>query len=64
MKLSNRKINNYTPYYIGLGIFFLLAGLAIGRPLMWIVGLIFLIIGPIKAKRQGSRKKDKDSSQS
>lgn len=59
MKLSNRKITNYTPYYIGLGIFCLLAGLLIGRPLMWIVGLIFLIIGPVKAKAQKDKEKKK-----
>ena len=48
MKLSNRKIKSYTPYYIGIGAFFLLAGLTLNKPFMWLISLVFLVIGVSK----------------
>ena len=43
MKLNQRTIKNYKPYYIGIGAFALIFGLAMQRPFMWIIGLAFLI---------------------
>lgn len=50
MKLTQRTIKNYAPYYIGIGAFFFIFGLAMQRPIMWFIGLVFLILGPIKAR--------------
>lgn len=61
MKLTQRTIKNYAPYYIGIGAFFFVFGLAMQRPIMWFIGLVFLILGPIKARAQKKEKSNKKS---
>ena len=60
MKLTQRTIKNYAPYYIGIGIFCLIFGLAMQRPFMWIIGLVFLVLGPVKARIQKKEVQSKE----